>query len=318
MIDQVDFSSDFKSLFCLSRKMFYQSSRCFFVLNVLMLFVCCGQNSDTYKKQNSEKDVKSHISTKQIEFSLLNDTVFRVPWKSSFVEVIFRHSVLAHPNGVIVLLPGWNFSSDEWCTKMDFCQKASAAGFDLIMPQMLKSIYAMEYYPETRFDLTSSPTRRWLNDTLIPFFQLKFGLLKEGKNNFICGISTGGRGAMLLAMDHPEIFTKGVALSGDFNPLSMQNDHLLKIYYGSYNKFRQRWKNSDNAYLRINELKIPFYILHGDADGVVNSNQATEFYRLADSMKIKGVKIKVVKGAGHNYKFWNDQCDEIISFFQKD
>ena len=292
----------------------------FFVLLVFLNFSCLTDDTSSYKisedriQQLEEKDRLTLVDS----VSKLVDTVFRIQCKDSKIEVFYRTSQKHTSLGTILLLPGWNFPSDDWCTKMKFCNRATEAGYNLIMPQMGKSMYAMDYYKETRQDFLKYPTRRWMNDTMLPFFQEKFGMLLEGQNNYVCGISTGGRGAMLLALDHPKIFKKGISMSGDFDPLSMKNDHLLNLYYGSYEKFKARWENNDNAFLRLHELTIPYLILHGEADRVVPPSQSSRFYEEARKRNMINVKCKMVKNAGHNYKFWTSQEQEVLNFIETD
>ena len=106
-------------------------------------------------------------------------------------------------------------------------------GYNLILVDMSKSIYAWEVHKETRADMKKYATRQWFMDTLIPYFQSNFQLLKEGDNNYVLGLSTGGRGAALLCLDKPKIFKKGAALSGDFNQESIPKDKLTRVVYGS-------------------------------------------------------------------------------------
>ncbi|MFN6039682.1 MAG: alpha/beta hydrolase family protein [Bacteroidota bacterium] len=276
------------------------------------IFFCSCQNDQEHTISGSTKIKNDSIVN--IKFSALSDSIYTIPWKNKTRKVVCRAADSA--KGTILLLPGWNFAPDEWCTKMDFCVKAKEAGYNLIMPDMLKSMYAVEYYKQTRKDFFESPTRKWVNDTLIPYFQKVFGIFLKEQNNFVCGISTGGRGSVLIAMDNPDIFKKGVSMSGDFNPLSMKKDNLLNLYYGPYDKFKKRWENSDNAFLRINDLKMPFFLFHGESDKVVPPAQSIDFYKESVSKKNNFIKLKMVKSAGHNYKFWNSQTTEIIQFFQ--
>ncbi len=71
------------------------------------------------------------------------------------VDLIFPNSLV---EGTILVLPGWNFKCNDICQKSDFCQKAKREGYVLIMPDMLKSIYASQLYPETRKDWLKYPT----------------------------------------------------------------------------------------------------------------------------------------------------------------
>jgi pimeloyl-ACP methyl ester carboxylesterase len=283
----------------------------------IFLFNCYGNNTEEGLKVISKTPNYNVVELSDSLILKLKDSTYRVPWKNSNVDVICKPSLTDTVKGVILLLPGWNFNTDEWCTKMDFCQRARNLGYHLVMPQMYKSMYAEHYYSETRTDFMKFPTRKWITDTMLPYFQKQFGMFMQGKNNYICGISTGGRGSVLIALDLPEVFKKGVALSGDFNPLKMKNDNLLNKYYGSFAAFPERWKNNDNAFLRISELKMPFLFLHGKDDRVVPCSQSEDYYNESKSKNMTNIELKIVSGAGHNYKFWNSQTDFVLSFFER-
>lgn len=220
--------------------------------------------------------------------------------------------------GNIVLLPGWNYSSLDWCTKTTFCEKARALGYDLILVDMKKSVYATERYRETRSDMKKYATRTWFKDTLIPSLQKDYSILLEGENNFILGLSTGGRGSSLLCLDLPNIFKRGASLSGDYNQASIPKDNLMRIFYGSYASQKDRWSGEDNVVYQIDRFTVPFYIGHGLKDKVCPPAQSMEFY---DSLKVHQPELDVVlhidSTARHDYNYWGSEVDNVLGFFLK-
>jgi hypothetical protein len=215
----------------------------------------------------------------------------------------------------LLLLPGWNFKRKLWCDSSNICKIAMLNGFRLIMPEMEKSIYASNYFPETRRDWKKYPTLTWVTDTLIPYLQ-KNNNVFNSKNNFIIGNSTGGRGAILIAIKTGTLFIAGASLSGDFDQTKMVNDNLIRGVYGDYQKFKNRWKTIDNPMEQKNNLKTPFYFAHGTNDKIVPYSQTKIFY---DSINKLKPQLKCVMNStpmGHNFKFWNSQLDSIFVFFQ--
>ena len=85
----------------------------------------------------------------------------------------------------ILVLPGWNFAQDDICVKSDFCKKAKALGYILIIPDMQKSIYQSQFFPQTRQDRKTLHGIMWLTDTVFPALQQKFNLLKENQKNYL-------------------------------------------------------------------------------------------------------------------------------------
>jgi S-formylglutathione hydrolase FrmB len=218
----------------------------------------------------------------------------------------------------ILVLPGWNFRCDDICKKSDFCELAKNEGFVLIMPDMLKSIYASQLYPETRKDWLQYPTLHWITDTLIPIIQSKYKLLMSKQNNYLFGISTGARGVAMLAIYTNSIFIAGAGFSGDYNQLEMKDDNLVRGYYGSFEQFPERWTEKDNLQKNADKLKIPLFLAHGKADKVVPYTQTLEFYNSISRLN-PGLNHKIYLNdtAGHNYAFWQSGYKNALKFFKE-
>lgn len=265
-------------------------------------------------------DLKIQKSSDEYVQAPLTDTtiVFKRGSGNSSVKVHYKEyqDTFGFNIGTIVLLPGWNYSSLDWCNKTDLCKLAEEWGYNVILVDMSKSTYSSQYYPETRADMRRYATRTWFKDTLTPFFQEEYGQLLEGGNNYILGLSTGGRGASLLCLDLPDIFKKGASLSGDYNQNSMPTDNLMRIFYGSHSKFKERWTGEDNVVYNLDRFTVPFYIGHGLKDNVVPFKQSVEFY---DSLKVHQPDLNVVfhidSTAKHDYKYWGDEVKNVIQFF---
>jgi dienelactone hydrolase len=217
--------------------------------------------------------------------------------------------------GTFILLPGWNFPADGWCDNTDICSKILESGYCIVLPEMGKSVYQETNYAETRAEWRTYPTRGWLSDTLVPLLQQKYSLLLKNENNYIIGLSTGARGVALVLLDFPDLFKGAAALSGDYNQVTMPADNLMTGFYGSYYKFKDRWKNTDNPVSRIKEYKTPIYLGHGKLDKVVPTEQTKMFY---DSLKKyhPDLKIKLnMPDAQHDYDYWGSEVDNIFKFF---
>lgn len=256
----------------------------------------------------------------------------------SFFLVFIVHAVIAYPavedtviylnkrpvavltpptaiKGIILLLPGWNFTRMDVCNKSSFCTKALAAGYCLILPEMGKSIYASVSYPETRKDWLGYPQLGFLTDTLILYFQQHFNYLKQGGNNFIYGISTGARGVAQLLIHTKHIFKAGVALSGDYDQCLHPTDKLMEGWYGSYENNTQRWQTVDNPSANSKKIKVPIYFGHGDADKVVDPQYSLLFFKkLKQTAPRLEHQLHIVKGAGHDYIFWDTETTTVLQF----
>jgi len=184
------------------------------------------------------------------------------------------------------------------------------------MPNMGKSIYHTKVYNETRKDWKNFPTRVKLTDTIIPYMQNKLGLLKYGDNNYIYGISTGARGAMLIAIYKIDLFRGIACLSGDYNQTTMKNDNLMKGYYGDYNIYKNRWTSEDNPYYNADKIECYVYMSHGKRDKVVNYLQTKEMGNRLLKLKSKDyVYLNLDENGEHDYSFWDRETKPILDFF---
>lgn len=285
------------------------------ILAIAALFIttACSSNSST----NPESDKCDSIKSEVVAINHGNDTILAQKYDCCFIV----STIIRYPEkdikikGTILMLHGWNLPAIEWCEKTTFCEKALKQGYVLIIPDYNKSNYALEIYPQTRADYQKYPTLTWILETQIPIIQETLGLLKPGQNNLVAGISTGARGATLLAYYRCELFNGAASLSGDFDITAMQDEFLYYAFFGQYQDFPDRWKKECFAYDCQNYL-VPLYIGHGVADKVSPVNQSKAMY---DSIKKYQPKLKLIGNfpqvAGHNYDYWESETDNVLEFF---
>lgn len=222
------------------------------------------------------------------------------------------------PRGAILVLPGWNFSRTDVCSKSGFCKEAMKQGYVLVLPEMMKSVYSSTLFPETRTDWRRYPTLHWITDTLIPFCRNQFHIFNSGGRNFLYGISTGARGVALVAENTNSLFLAGAALSGDYDQTSMPSDRLMTGYYGPYDQFKNRWEGPDNPSLHTDKLRISLYLAHGKRDAVVPCKQSIDFSKkIISENPSSGHILHLCDTCGHNYTFWDSQTGDVFTFFKK-
>ena len=264
---------------------------------------------------NDKKKINPNSTSK---LQPLPDTTFKIAWKNSSLEVHCKKAKGKYFQGTILVLPGWNHSVLRWCTEMEFCEKATAAGFQVVMPDMRKSTYTKKYFKESRQDMVDSPLLTWLTDTVILQLQKKHTAFQISGDNYVIGLSTGARGAVLVAMECPKIFKKGVAFSGDYDNSQLSYDKVMNIFYGPYSKFKDRWLAEANPAGNLKKLRTPFYFIHGKNDKVVFYSHSVNFYKmLVKSDSTLSHRLKILEGQGHTYTFWNSQVAQAIDFFSK-
>lgn len=222
--------------------------------------------------------------------------------------------------GDILVLPGWRFSRKRWQKETELLKLAEQHGYRCIFPEMGVSLYESEYFNETSIKWSTTPGGQWITKILIPTLREKYGIFKEGGNNYLLGLSTGGRGVVLLALQNPGLFTAGAALSGDYNQLTMPHDRLISSVYGPHRKFMKRWQTVDNPEQSIltGKWEMPLYIGHGKQDRIVPFSQSQS---LVDTLKKWHPKVPIVfsepEKGGHYFKFWAGEVPAIIKFFNE-
>jgi pimeloyl-ACP methyl ester carboxylesterase len=254
---------------------------------------------------------------------------------------------------MLLLLPGWNFADTQWCTRTRVCDEATRRGYDVMLVEMGKSVYMDSLYPQMRADYRLHPTRTWLWDSVLKPLQKRGYFTDEGTPedpiktvdggvyhkslmlpipSYVMGLSTGARGALLLALEHPEAFVGCAGLSGDYNPLLMKNDNLMINCLGKYDDVPWRWQGTNNIEMRVEALRIPVYLAHGTDDKVVPWKQTESLFKAMESSvnfqqrastfqktydDVGFVRTLFVKGAGHNYSFWNEAGLKVLDYFDE-
>lgn len=291
----------------------------FIFFGLISLIACSNSQVD-----DSEKIIAINEDTTQIVPlssavlpTLDNDTTIFIDFNDNSIEVIVKYPSEKEFKGTIIALPGWNFANEEWCDKTELCEKALAQGYALILPEMGKSIYCDSVFPETREDWLKYPTRSWMKEILIPNIQKEFQLLVSEQNNFVMGLSTGARGAVLLTLDLPDLFSACGALSGDYDQTRYTKDKLYNGFYGSFEKFTDRWLNNDNAVTFIQQLTVPVYIGHGEMDKIVPIAYSQQLFDELQKVGNTQSELNINPTAGHTYSFWNSEVDAVLEFFEK-
>ena len=219
--------------------------------------------------------------------------------------------------GTLVMLPGWNFPRDSWRKNSRIEKMAEKAGLVLVLPEMGKTLYETEYFPETQMKWHKEPGSVFVKGKLIAELQARYSILKPGQKNFLMGLSTGGRGVALTALENPGLFTAGAALSGDFAQEKMKYERINISVYGPYEQFTKRWMGRDNPNARVAEWTMPIYLSHGLSDEVVPPQQTQVF---ADAIRDKNeslVEFHLKAGFAHDYQFWDAELDAAFQFFDK-
>ena len=219
----------------------------------------------------------------------------------------------------LLVLPGWNYERTSWVDNTPLVDYADKYGSALILPEMLVTLYESAYYPETTLKWQPVPGGKFIKERLIPEIQKQHNLLLPGQDNTLLGLSTGGRGVALIALENPGLFAAGASLSGDFSQENTPDDRLMTAVYGAFSQFPQRWRGRDNPQARSPEWIMPLYLAHGIDDDIVPESQSRLFYYALRRSRGDSIIVEyhAVPGAAHDYEFWGGQLPAVFEFFEK-
>lgn len=222
--------------------------------------------------------------------------------------------------GDILVLPGWKYSRIKWHRETDMTKYADKFGFRLVFPDMWVSSYESTYFPETTLMWAYTPGGVWIKHILLPELETKYGIFKKNGKNFILGLSTGGRGVLLVALQNPDFFSGGATLSGDCDQSLMPGEKTMTVLYGDFTKFKSRWETVDNPLkeIKAGKWQMPLYIGHGKKDKVSPFEQSKLLY---DTLNKTYPNLKIVFNepdwAEHDFIYWKSEVPNIMNFFNE-
>lgn len=224
----------------------------------------------------------------------------------------------------LILLHGYRQEPGDWEARTPVARYADEHGFVLVCPAMSTTLYESDYYPETVNRWATIPGSRFVTEILIPFVRERYGVARKRNLTGVYGISTGARGAVLLAARHNGLFSAAAGLSGDYDASSMRRDRILTSVFGRYDEHRERWEREVNILAMAEKLrKTPLFLGHGTRDGVVPPLQTDLLAGRLDDLRGRGrgyecvVEREKSNGAGHDWRYWGDLTPEVFAFFDR-
>jgi len=222
----------------------------------------------------------------------------------------------------LIVLHGYNQNLRVWELNSDIERYADLHGLVLVCPDMGKTLYETEYYPETTVKWAPMPGGKFVAETLIDYLRGTFNIANGRSTTGILGLSTGGRGAIMLAAKYPDKFAAAAGLSGDYDPTVIPNDRLLATVYGNYEKNQERWERVASVINAAEGLKnTPIFLSHGGKDFVVSKEQSIILaIRLKQLQKEQGgysVTFKEKRYKMHDWSFWASMVPEMMRFFDE-
>ncbi len=216
---------------------------------------------------------------------------------------------------VLYLFHGYVGDHTDWIRFTSIERYARQYRLAVVMPQVNNSYYTDMVYGMPYFSYVSEELPQWITKT--------FPISKKRNDNYICGLSMGGYGALKVALTYPTRYSKAASLSGvvdidHIRSLSVDNKKNTQ-YEATFGLQSVKDTPNDLKYL-INQIKknqeeIPdLFIGCGTEDFLFGDNR--EFKSFLDKQDIKNTYV-VSKGE-HSWDFWDEYIQKVLKWiFEK-
>ena len=208
----------------------------------------------------------------------------------------------------LLLLHGAWDDGKSWINNTCLPRYADENNIAVILPSIGNNFYIKKRTGEDYF--------RLVTEEILGFARSMFPLSKRREDTFVGGNSMGGYGAMKMAFERPDLFSKAFSLSGALD--IQESARLLKgigLNMDSlFENVRKLNGTKEDLMAIMEETKmsgkeIPdIYQAVGEKDYMYKGN-----LKFKDRAKELGIKIKYEESTGeHDWKFWNEYIEKAI------
>jgi S-formylglutathione hydrolase FrmB len=220
------------------------------------------------------------------------------------------------PFKLLIALHGWRGSGADWERNSPLAHYANRRGYVIIAPHMGTTVYERSYFPETlgKYRWGAIPGGRWVGEVVLPYARRHYNVSRSRRGTGVFGLSTGGRGAALVAQYQPQAFGAFAALSADYDITLAPEEKTATFIYGPHRTFPERWRK-DNSRFLLEQLKhVPALLIHGALDRVCPVTNSRLFAR---DLRRKGYDVTYVEdpALGHDWKLWAGYLGALFEFF---
>lgn len=211
---------------------------------------------------------------------------------------------------VIYLLHGLSDDHSIWCRRTALERYAAAYECIIVMPDGGRSFYR---------NMASGPRfKDFITVDLPNFVESTFPAETDRKNRFICGLSMGGYGALAIALELPERYSKAAAFSSVAD-IQYFSKNLSPIEKKSIFGDREDLTGSENDLFYLAEktaaspLRPDIFLACGTEDFLYTCNT-----RFRDHLNSIGYSHQYLEAPGvHSWAFWDEQIQNALKFFLK-
>lgn len=223
---------------------------------------------------------------------------------------------------VLWLLHGTYGDYSDWVRRSNIETYACEKNLMVVMPSALNSNYANWEHFSLGFNMYD-----YFLEELMPLIYGWFPASRRREDNFIAGLSMGGRGVGIYAFNHPEKFAAAAVLSASPRELSWlekNNEHMWMRTLGRIENrggreafeasYEYTWRILEEAV--ANHVDLPrLYFVTGSDDAF---KPAFDHFRShAAQYRIPAV-FEEISGFKHEWRFWDLAIQRALTFFGLD
>ena len=220
----------------------------------------------------------------------------------------------------LILLHPYGKNQTEWERFSAAKRYANERRWVLVCPDMGKTVYESEYYPETSVKWQPLPGGQWIPKALIPWLRAEFSLCLTKETTGIAGVGFGARGALLAAERNPEMFGFAGGISGTYDAESVPGSNAFTNAYGKFKENKERWLTVDNVITLTPSLKDTLvFMAHGKREhGSPIEYSQIVLIKMSQLRKQNPDKYQykfVVQEWGEEWTIWNKFLGDMFSYF---
>jgi S-formylglutathione hydrolase FrmB len=223
---------------------------------------------------------------------------------------------------VLWLLHGSFGDNTDWVRKTLIEQYACEKEMAVVMPSALNSSYV-----NWNGFMKGYAMRDYFFRELLPMVYAWFPVSEKREDSFIAGLSMGGNGALLYALDHPEKFAAAAVFSTAPVDLGHKRagkenewNATVKNRVANVGGFEQYFASEDNTWKRLFEMKDPaalprMYYACGTQDNCYR--EFLDFQAEAEKRNLP-IQFESFEGYAHEWRFWDLVIQKALMFFNPD
>ena len=250
-----------------------------------------------------------------------------IPWSAKPGE--FYGSGKKYP--VLWLLHGTFGDHSDWIRKSNIELYACERDCIVVMMSALNTVY--DNWPDFCMGFDNF---RYITEELMPLVHNWFPASDKREDNFIAGLSMGGRGTMKISLERPDLFGGAASLSSV--PMDMDSDReaLTELFNTPKEKLdgmdARTWNDMhrsgsveaylngrDNTWRHLKERRddgtiVPKYFFSiGTEDFAYVDGRYQKFREYAESLGINAV---FTEGPGrHEWRVWDRDIEKALDYF---